>query len=569
MEPKKKKNMIHKIVAATTLTACVFTSSFSLTEQVLAMEQATNTSTVDSTDGQDMSIVGTDEENTEEDVEQAPQQEIEISPEEFEALEEALLPLTDKELKGIVNNQRIDPKMVFVAQHILAERQAAADKKQSDASIPGAAHASAADASAEVPMGGDATDDVVPSEPSNQELPNEANPVTPPVENPEAVQPTVPTQPEVTPQPPVPTTPAPPIISEETIPSVGGPVKQWKGVPKDSKRYLLKKSAESMLGWRYSQPSRMRPGYRDCSSFVHTAIAKAGFCPEPAWAWTTYTMPYFTDVVYRIPMNELRPGDIVLGDGHVAFYWGTDAMGYPQTLECCWGYGVTYGYMMSNGWNFPYTQAYRVRGIDTKANGEAIDFSNYQPPNIPAYPPSDPYTQDVVHTNGMYGNHYNSQENTAGGTSTGTVASTPQTEGTDLSKGAIYHDPNAIVMTPNKLDGKIIDIEDIDKNPVRAIDLYLSKDLNEFETQELQQLTTDEEKLAYLIKKVGFYREDTMAAFLAKYLDIDYKAKKDYDLDALVKSVKDSFVVADQPADAQLLLQKLMLHEEKTVNAQE
>ena len=229
MEPKKKKNMIHKIVAATTLTACVFTSSFSLTEQVLATEQATNTSTVDSTDGQDMSIVGTDEENTEEDVEQAPQQEIEISPEEFEALEEALLPLTDKELKGIVNNQRIDPKMVFVAQHILAERQAAADKKQSDASIPGAAHASAADVTAEVPMGGGATDDVVPAEPSNQELPNEANPVTPPVENPEAVQPTLPTQPEVVPTPPpVPTTPAPPIISEETSPSAGGPVKQWR-----------------------------------------------------------------------------------------------------------------------------------------------------------------------------------------------------------------------------------------------------------------------------------------------------------------------------------------------------
>ena len=561
-----KKKLINKIIASTTLTACFCVSSFSLAEQVLATDYSVNTSVVTNgavEDAENINSKETTEETTA--VEEKDEAEVvTISPEGFEQIKKELLPLTDKELKGIVNNQRIDPKMVVVAKEILSERAKASEveKSEKEPSTQARAEAVITTPSTTAPIQEAPVQEDVPVVPTTPVQPDIVPPSENGIDTPSDVQPNPQAVPETTPQPPTPVTPAPPIINDDMIPSTGGPVKQWKGIPKDSKRYQLKKAAESMLGWRYSQPSRMRPGYRDCSSFVHTAIAKAGFCPEPAWAWTTYTMPYFTDVVYRIPMNELRPGDIVLGDGHVAFYWGTDVMGYPQTLECCWGYGVTYGYMMSNGWNFPYTQAYRVKNIDTKSNGEEIDFGNYQPPNIPAYPESNPYTQDAVHTGGMYGDYYN-RTSAPVATGSGTVASAPQTEGTDLSTGAMYHDPNAIVMTPEKMDGKIIDIDDLEKNPIRTIDLYLSKDMNDFETQELQQLATDEEKLTYLIGKVAFYREDAMAAYLARYLDIEYKAKKDYDLDTLAKSVKDSFVVADQPADMQLLIQKLILHTDK------
>ena len=143
-----------------------------------------------------------------------------------------------------------------------------------------------------------------------------------------------------------------------------GAVVSWDTVPENSKRRLLKASAEKMLGWGYSQPRRMEDGWRDCSSFVYTALSAAGLAPQTSWAWTTYTMPEYTDLLEQISWDEMQPGDIVLGDGHVAFYWGKDAAGNAMTLESCGGFGVTYGYLMCNGWNFPYTSVWRVKGID-------------------------------------------------------------------------------------------------------------------------------------------------------------------------------------------------------------
>lgn len=130
------------------------------------------------------------------------------------------------------------------------------------------------------------------------------------------------------------------------------------------KRLKLKKAAESMKGWQYSQSKRMTDGFRDCSSFVHTSLMKAGLMPKENWGFTTYTMPNYTKYLEQIPFNELKVGDIVLGDGHVAFYWGKDNQGFPKTLESAWNFGVTEGYMMSNGWHFQYTSAWRVKGID-------------------------------------------------------------------------------------------------------------------------------------------------------------------------------------------------------------
>ncbi|MFR4400861.1 MAG: hypothetical protein ACLT3C_00445 [Peptococcus niger] len=149
-----------------------------------------------------------------------------------------------------------------------------------------------------------------------------------------------------------------------------GSVMSWKDFSPSSGRLKLKKEAEKMLGWHYSQPQRMTNGYRDCSSFVHTSLMDAGFMPSESWAFTTYTLPNYTEYLEQISWDDIRPGDIILGDGHVAFYWGEDASGAPVTLESCGTFGVVYGYMETNGWNFDYTSVWRVKGIDDNT-GEA------------------------------------------------------------------------------------------------------------------------------------------------------------------------------------------------------
>lgn len=139
---------------------------------------------------------------------------------------------------------------------------------------------------------------------------------------------------------------------------------QWEDKAVSEKRKKLKNSAEKMLGWDYSQEMRMKPGYTDCSSFVHLSLMEAGLMPKANYAFTTETMPSFNDYLEEISWEEIKVGDIILGDGHVAFYWGEDEEGHPITLESCGSYGVGYGYMMYGGWDFNYTSAWRVKNID-------------------------------------------------------------------------------------------------------------------------------------------------------------------------------------------------------------
>lgn len=138
----------------------------------------------------------------------------------------------------------------------------------------------------------------------------------------------------------------------------------WESDTVSPKRKELREVAETMLGWDYSQPKRMNEGYADCSSFVHRTLMLAGYLPKESWAFTTYTMPNYTKYLEEIDWADIKVGDIILGDGHVAFYWGEDDQGHPITLESCGAFGVGYGYMMYGGWDFNYTSVWRVKGID-------------------------------------------------------------------------------------------------------------------------------------------------------------------------------------------------------------
>lgn len=310
--------------------------------------------------------------------------------------------------------------------------------------------------------------------------------------DPKPEQPQQPTQPQ---QPSAPEQYYPPTHPTQPDSSItdryDGPVKQWSGIPRNSKRYQLKRAAESMLGWNYSQPLRMTDGYRDCSSFVYTAIADAGLAPKVSWAWTTYTMPSYTNIVEQIPLSELRPGDIVLGDGHVAFYWGTDPVGWRTTLECCGGYGVTYGYMMCCGWNFPYTSAWRIKGIDNGAANFAL-LTEEQKANLP---------------------------NLSATTSQNKTSFNQNSPSVIPSAGT---DPNAIDITKEKLDGKVIDLLDLDKNAEYALEIYLNKNLTETDYNVLEKLE-GRKKLQYLLQQVAIYKNADTATVISKYIDVPFE----------------------------------------------
>lgn len=360
------------------------------------------------------------------------------------------------------------------------------------------------------------------------------NPVVPPTPS-EPSQPEIPTQPETPSQPQTPQQPETPQQPSEpsgTQPSQGGTpnnggntsaesgttvttpqqtpsysgtsedtdnksvvykgaIKKWTGVSKNSKRYQLKKAAEAMLGWSYSQAIRMTDGYRDCSSFVYTAMSDAGFAPPVSWAWTTYTMPSYTNLIEPISMSDLRPGDIILGDGHVAFYWGEDALGWPQTLECCGTYGVCYGYMMCNGWDFPYTSAWRIKGID----GEDASVSE-----------TDSSSSYTVRAAKLTSSDSGSEEITGTDDEKGEVLGTHQTENDDT-----------IVITKEKLNGDVIDLLDLDKDAVFTLKMYLDKNLKQKDIENLKDLG-EENKVEYLLEKTVEYKAVDAAKVISDYL---------------------------------------------------
>lgn len=328
---------------------------------------------------------------------------------------------------------------------------------------------------------------VTPEEPSEPTVPESSQevPVTPPSE-----------PPTISIAPPSLQTPAESTIEDSVV--YKGPLKSWSGVDLHSNRYKLKAAAEAMLGWHYSQAIRMTYGYRDCSSFVYTAISDAGFAPPVSWAWTTYTMPSYTDIVYQIPMSDLRPGDIILGDGHVAFYWGNDAFGSPMTLECCGTFGVCYGYMMCNGWDFPYTSAWRIRGIDG----------------------TDP---NYVGTNGTASSNLTPSISQSGSQDSGEISSHGSDQVAVKTVVSELEETQSIVVTPDKLNGNVIDLLDLEIDPIFTLQMYLDKYMEQIDLQNLQNMTDQSEQLRYLIgialKEKGIETGQILTEYVGEELD--------------------------------------------------
>lgn len=136
----------------------------------------------------------------------------------------------------------------------------------------------------------------------------------------------------------------------------------WSQLSK--KRQWLKNHAEAFIGMAYSQKDRMSNYATDCSSFVHRALINTKLTEPTSWAFTTYTMNQ-TGLFEQIPFSELKAGDLVWGDGHVAFYWGDDKDGNKISLESTPVFGVNYGYINAKGWDFKYLKALRIKGIDS------------------------------------------------------------------------------------------------------------------------------------------------------------------------------------------------------------
>ncbi|PIC72435.1 C40 family peptidase [Sporosarcina sp. P17b] len=110
-------------------------------------------------------------------------------------------------------------------------------------------------------------------------------------------------------------------------------------------------AAESMLGYRYSQPNRMGPSSADCSSLVGRAMKMAGITNN---AHLTTRSIHSDGRFTKVARSQIRRGDILWQRGHVAIY-----MGGNRTLEARYSImKVAYG---SLGNRFDY--AYRIKGI--------------------------------------------------------------------------------------------------------------------------------------------------------------------------------------------------------------
>lgn len=115
----------------------------------------------------------------------------------------------------------------------------------------------------------------------------------------------------------------------------------------------------SKAGETYSQGSRMKDGYSDCSSFVYKRVCEAiGIDYKGTWAPSTSNMAS-SKLWEEIPINEALPGDILWRPGHTEFVsdegmngrsFGAHKPGTPSG----------YGGKISNG---KWKKAYRVKGI--------------------------------------------------------------------------------------------------------------------------------------------------------------------------------------------------------------
>lgn len=110
-------------------------------------------------------------------------------------------------------------------------------------------------------------------------------------------------------------------------------------------------AAQSMIGFSYSQANRMGSRSADCSSLVGRAMKMAGITNN---AQLTTRSIQGDSRFTKIPMSQIKKGDILWVSGHMAIY-----MGDNRTLEA--RYSIKKVDYSSRGNRF--TAAYRIKGV--------------------------------------------------------------------------------------------------------------------------------------------------------------------------------------------------------------
>ena len=113
--------------------------------------------------------------------------------------------------------------------------------------------------------------------------------------------------------------------------------------------------ARDRIGWKYSQGSRLKEGYADCSSLIMRAYQAVGLLPTKGYNLTSRSI-HGDSHFEEITKDQLRPGDVMWCNGHLAFYAGGNT-----TLEARWSTQKVGESTMGNR----FTKFYRVKGSQT------------------------------------------------------------------------------------------------------------------------------------------------------------------------------------------------------------
>lgn len=124
-------------------------------------------------------------------------------------------------------------------------------------------------------------------------------------------------------------------------------------------RARLLACARSHLGEKYSQARRNQRGYKDCSSLVKWSMIESGFAPKNFELNTR--MVHGNRHFIPIARNQLRPGDVLWHQGHMALYVGGKTG--KQTIESTVYPKNGVQYTQNANW---YTHCFRIAGIDGK-----------------------------------------------------------------------------------------------------------------------------------------------------------------------------------------------------------
>ena len=110
--------------------------------------------------------------------------------------------------------------------------------------------------------------------------------------------------------------------------------------------------AQSKIGWTYSQGKRKLDGYADCSSLIMRAYQDAGLLPKGSYNLTSRSI-HSDSRFEQITKDQLKPGDIMWSDGHLAMYTGGD-----NTVEARWSTQKVGNSKMGNR----FSKFYRLKG---------------------------------------------------------------------------------------------------------------------------------------------------------------------------------------------------------------